>query len=149
MNLTVAGATSLFVAFAAHEISVFGIHGYGIIGLANCPPSLCPQMAAVLTGLAAKSIGAGLALGLLGALLPMGPARLRAAATLWAVQYLWGLVGIASAYRSNFGTTWRWWEPMVELLWRPVLTPALLIVGLGMFLGVDRLLARQPRRTGS
>lgn len=142
VSLMVAGAVSLFCVFATHEILVFGPHGHDIIGQANCPPSLCPPMAAVLTGLAAKSIGAGLALGCLGALLPAGPVRLRAGATLWAAQYLWGLVGIASAYRSNFGTTWRWWEPMIGLLWHPVLTPALLVAGLAVFLGLDRLLRR-------
>jgi hypothetical protein len=149
LALGLAGALSLFSAFATHEILVFGAQGHGIIGQANCPPSLCPPMAMVLTGLAAKSIGAGLALGLLGALLTAGPVRARAAAALWAVQYLWGLVGIASAYRSNFGATWRWWEPFFALMFHPILTPGLLLVGLALFTGAERLLAPRERSAGS
>ena len=149
MSLALAGALSLFAALAAHEILIFGPRGHDIIGQDGCPQSLCPDMTAVIIGLLAKAIGAGLALALLGAIVPMNPARMRGAALLWAAQYLWALLGIASAYRIHFGTTWRWWEPFVGLMWHPLLTPALLLAGLAVFLGIDRLLAPRTRLAGS
>lgn len=139
LALAVAGALSLFAVLATHEILVFGAPGHGIIGQPGCAASLCPAMSVVITGLVFKAIGAGLALGVLGMLLPGGPARLWGASLLWAGQYLWALVGIASAYRVHFGTTWRWWEPFTSLIWHPVATPALMIAGLCAFLALDRL----------
>ncbi len=149
MSLALAGAVSLFAALAAHESLVFGAHGHAIIGQPGCALSLCPSGGAIVVGLVAKAIGAGLALGVLGALLPAAPARLRGASMLWTVQYLWALVGIASSYRIHFGTSWRWWEPFVALIWHPVLTPALLVAGLAVMLAVDRILAARPRIAGA
>ena len=124
------------------EILVFGASGHGIIGQADCPSSICPSLSVVIVGLAFKCIGVGLALGALGALLPDAPARLRGAMVLWSLQYLWALVGIARAYQIHFGTSWAWWEPFVALIWNPVLTPAVMIAGLALLLGIDRFLRR-------
>jgi hypothetical protein len=148
-SLALAGAVSLFVALAAHEVLSFGTFGHGLIDRASCEMSLCPTLSVVIAGLAFKSIGAGLALGFLALLVADDPARRSAAILLWLMQYLWSLIGIASGYRGNFGTTWRWWEPFAGLLWDPVMTPALMIIGLTVFLATDRILAARPRMAGA
>lgn len=134
-----AGALSLFTALLTHEILSFGAAGHAIIGRATCPDWPCPTLSLIVVGLVFKGIGAGLAFGAFGALVPVPPARLWGAGVLWAVQYLWGLVGIASGYRDQFGPDWRWWEPFADLLWHPALTLGLLGAGLVLFLGLDRL----------
>lgn len=46
--------------------------------------------------------------------------------------------GTAVNYRVEFGATWQFPEPFWELLFHPVLTPALLVVGLWVFLALTR-----------
>ena len=138
-----AGALSLFGALLAHEIVSFGAAGHAVIGLADCPDWPCPTLSMIVVALVFKAIGAGMAMGVLGALVAQAPARLRAAGLLWTVQYFWGLVGIASGYRDQFGTTWRWWEPFAVLLWQPALTLGLMAAGLALLIGLDRLTVRR------
>jgi hypothetical protein len=145
LSLGIAGALSLFAALLAHEILTFGSSGHGIIGRVTCPDWPCPTLSVITVGLVFKGIGAGLALACLGALLPHAPARLWGAGLLWVLQYLWGLVGIASGYRDQFGPDWHWWQPFAVLMWDPVTTPALLIAGLLACLGLDRLMAGPAR----
>jgi hypothetical protein len=45
----------------------------------------------------------------------------------------WMLIATASGYRIGYGATWRWYEPFWELMAHPILTPALLIMGLAGF----------------
>lgn len=145
LSLGLAGGLTLFAALLAHEILAFGASGHGIIGRATCPDWPCPTLSVIIVGLVFKGIGAGLALGVLGLILPNEPARAWGAGCLWAVQYLWGLVGIASGYREQFGPDWRWWDPFAVLLWDPLTTPGLLIAGLLACLLLDRLMAGPAR----
>ena len=140
LSLALAGALSLFAALLAHEILTFGASGHAIIGQAECPDWPCPTLSVIIVGLVFKGIGAGLAFAALGAFVTLAPSRLRAAGLLWIVQYLWGLVGMASGYREQFGTTWAWWEPFAELLWQPALSLGLMAAGIVLMLGIDRVL---------
>lgn len=143
MSLALAGALSLFAALVIHEILSFGAAGHAMIGRADCPDWPCPTLSLIVVGLVFKGIGAGIAFAVLGLLMAQAPGRLWGAGLLWVVQYLWGLVGIASGYRDQFGSTWRWWEPFAELLWQPVLTLGLMAAGVGLMVGIDRVLRRR------
>lgn len=134
---------SLFAALLIHEIFTFGASGHAIIGRADCPDWPCPTLSLIVVGLVFKAIGAGLAFGVFGALVPHAPGKAWGAGLLWMVQYLWGLVGMASGYREQFGTTWRWWEPFAELLWQPLLTLGLMLGGLLAFWLAVRMLDRE------
>jgi hypothetical protein len=144
--LAIAGALSLFAALMVHEILTFGGTGHGLINADRtvCPDIACPTTGLLLTAHIAKAIGAAFLFSVIGAIWVDGLARSLIAAAAFVGQYLLSLVGLASGYRAQFGTTWAWWEPFAELLWSPILTPALLIVGLTLTLGIDR----QMRRAG-
>ncbi|MBF9059927.1 hypothetical protein HKCCSP123_12115 [Rhodobacterales bacterium HKCCSP123] len=141
LTLALAGSASLFVVLLVHEILAFGTQPNDLIAPsgAPCAEPPCLTTGMVVTGLLAKSLGAGIVFAIIGALWTTGPARWLIAAGFFALQYLWSLVGIASGYRGYFGTNWAWWEPFAELLWHPVTTPALLLAGMAGCLGLDRL----------
>jgi hypothetical protein len=141
LSLALAGAVTLFAALFVHEMLVFGPGGHDLIasGTAPCPEPPCLTTGTVVTGLIAKAIGAAMAFGVIGAVWVAGPVRRGLGVALWSVQYLWSLVGMASGYRDGFPGDWDWWEPFAVLLWHPALTPALMALGLAVFLGLDRL----------
>ncbi|NKX43539.1 hypothetical protein [Roseicyclus persicicus] len=144
LSLALAGAVTLFAALVLHEMLVFGPAGHDLIGNGStpCPAPPCLTTGTVVTGLIAKAIGAAFAFAAIGAIWAAGRARTGLGAGFWALQYLWSLVGMASGYRDGFPGDWDWWEPFAVLLWHPVLTPALMALGLGGFLGLDRLVRR-------
>lgn len=144
--LAFAGGISLFAVLLAHEILSFGAPGHGLL---NADRSLCPDIACPTTGLIlvahiAKAIGAAILFGFIGVVWPSGRLRLGVAALAFALQYLVSLVGMASGYRAQFGTTWAWWEPFAELLWQPVVTLPLLASGLALLLILDAVMSRRP-----
>ena len=141
LTLALAGAVSLFGVLLAHELLAFGTEPHDFIAPAGapCPDPPCLTTGMVITGQLAKAIGAGIVFAIIGAIWTSGAKRWLLAGGFFALQYLWSLVGIASGYRSHFGTSWAWWEPFAELLWHPVTTPALLLAGLAGCLGLDRV----------
>ncbi|MEJ6389515.1 hypothetical protein [Gymnodinialimonas ulvae] len=144
LALALAGGLSLFAALLTHEFLTFGAPGHGLL---NADRSLCPDIACPTTGMivvahVAKAIGAAILFAFIGVIWPSGGFRLGVAALAFTLQYLVSLVGIASGYRAQFGTTWAWWEPFAELLWNPLLTPLLLLAGLALLFGLDRHLNR-------
>jgi hypothetical protein len=141
LTLALAGGISLFAVLLAQELMIFGEGGHALI-LANaapCPVVPCVTVSMVVAGHVAKAIGAALAFALIGAIWLGGAARWSIAAPVWVGLYLWSLVGIASGYRSQFGTSWDWWEPFAELLWSPAMTLGLMATGLLACVGLDRL----------
>ena len=135
LTLALGGAISLFGALLAHDLLSFGASGHDMIveAGASCDMPPCLTMGVVLAGHMAKAVGAGLVFALIGAVWVAGPARGVLGASLWVMQYIWSLIGIASGHRASFGTSWRWWEPFAELMWDPVLTLGLMVGGLLTF----------------
>lgn len=144
-RLAIAGGLSIFAVLLIHELTVFGGAALGLIrpGSAPCPAPPCLTVGVIVWGHVAKAMGAGLVFAVIGAIWTRGPARWAIAGAFWVLQYLWSLVGIASGYRAHFGSGWTWWEPFAQLLWHPVTTPGLMLVGLLACLTLDRL-ARRP-----
>lgn len=135
-SLALIGATTLCAALALHELLSFGPGGYDVIARAGSPdcraaPCVSPQM--VIFGQIAKAVGAALVFALVGAFTVSLRGRLGVGAALWVAQYFWSMLGIASGYRAQFGTTWAWWEPFAELMWRPGMSLPLMLGGLAIF----------------
>lgn len=142
-SLALAGGLSIFAVLLIHEVSAFGGATLGLIGPGSgpCAAPPCVTMGTIVSGHVAKALGAALVFAVIGAIWTRGPARLAIAGGFWALQYVWSLVGIASGYRAHFGSGWAWWEPFAELLWHPLVTPGLMLLGLAVCLGLDRGLA--------
>jgi hypothetical protein len=142
--LGVWGALSLLVVLLAHEWVSFGPSGHDLIAAASapCPEVPCVTLGTIITAQIAKALGAAMLFWGIGAIWVSGRMRWAIAAPVWLAEYLWSLVGIASSHRGAFRDDWRWWEPFVVLMWSPVTTPALAILGMGIWFGLAR--TRRP-----
>ena len=135
VRLALAGGLSLCITWLFHEIATFGI-GYGFLtgtralGGGVVPNSLSEMLfvRAVFASIAALPL-AGIGI------LTRGLTLHRTAiALVWIAIALAGLLVVADGYRIAFGTTWRWNEPFLELMWSIWLTPLSLVIGLVIFL---------------
>jgi hypothetical protein len=67
--------------------------------------------------------------------LPFPPGlRLVLLGVIYAGAWVMGADAVAGEFAFDFGTTWAQGEPFRELFFRPVLTPTLLLAGLGLHL---------------
>jgi hypothetical protein len=134
------GALSLLGALLIHEWLVFGPSGHDLIAAASapCPEVPCITFSTIVTAQIAKAIGAAMLFAVIGAIWVTGARRWAVGVPVWLAEYLWSLVGIASSHRAAFGEDWRWWEPFATLMWSPILTPALALLGIGLWYGLDR-----------
>jgi hypothetical protein len=134
------GALTLLGALLAHEWLVFGPSGHDLIADASAPCAEVPciTFGTIVTAQIAKALGAAMLFAVIGAIWAAGRLRWAVAGPVWVAEYLWSLIGIASSHRAAFREDWRWWEPFAVLMWSPVITPGLALLGIGLWYGLDR-----------
>lgn len=135
------GALTLLGALLAHEWLVFGPSGHDLIADASAPCGEVPciTFGTIVTAQIAKALGAAILFGAIGAIWVAGHRRWIVALPAWLAEYLWSLIGIASSHRGALGGDWRWWEPFAVLMWSPVITPGLAVLGIGLWYALERL----------
>lgn len=150
-GLAIWGSLSLTAAVLAHEIISFGPWGHDAIAGwgTRCIDWTCVTPDLIIVTHIAKALSAALIFGLFGMVVRSDPARIIGAAILWLIQYGWSMAAIASGYKAIFGTTWRLWEPFVELAFDPALTTTLALVGLASLYLTRGRPARSTRRQAS
>lgn len=99
----------------------------------------CVGIGLVIFGKTMLAAFVGLLFGLMGALLTRASHRRIVLLSLWLILCVWMLFMTASGYRSGFGNTWLWYEPFIELMAHPIITPFVLLGGIWTF---DALLRR-------
>jgi hypothetical protein len=116
-----------------HALRVFGVER-GYLDGGSYP--LTPSIRVTAGSLAVDSIMAGVPFVIAAVTLGLLPARrlqLWALAGTYLCLWLFAAEGVAEIFAFDFGTTWQTGEPFRELFLRPILTPALCLSGLFVF----------------
>ncbi|PVA10357.1 hypothetical protein DC366_08955 [Pelagivirga sediminicola] len=141
-HTALSAVATMIPALLAHELISFGvIHSTIRWSDAGCHYSDCAGIGVVLFGYALFAMPLAILFALAGAALAQSSLRRAVLAGLWLAVCITSLFPIASSYRGGFGTTWLWYEPFLELMLHPILTPVTVALGLWLFDLANRRLA--------
>jgi hypothetical protein len=133
-RVALGGTLSLLSVLFVHELASFGL-GHGLVRWSDtgCAAGDCAGIGLIVVTLGMTAVVLAPIFALAGAVTARWARRLPVLSALWLCLVILLLMQTANGYRAAFGATWLWYEPFVELMFQPLLTPALLVAGVAAF----------------